>query len=168
MQKISETIEDFFKNVDLSPYSGADFENMTNMLNHWVQNEVGRAKINIPSSALITQDWVRSNVSHIQRLVKVRNKCKQCSVENPKKCPFDEENRERVRKYEREEGLDKGTINANVLLTHVCVENCDKPGSKGPSPVYRDMLMRPSLVYRHETIYYAYEACPVKGKTFQK
>lgn len=161
MQEISETVEDFFESTDLNPYSEMDFENMTNMLNHWIKDEVGRAKINVPNSAPVTPDWVEDNVSHIQRLVTVRNKCKQCSAEKPKECPFDEENRRRVREYEDEEGLGEGTIGVNTLFSRVCIESCGKPDKAE----YELQVIRPDLLYRGGKLYTAHGPCPVKGNT---
>jgi len=157
MQEMNETIEDFFENVDLKPYNEMDFENMANMLQHWTSDKVGRARINIPNSALITSDWVQSNVSHIQRLATVRNKCKQCRVKDPKKCIFDEENRRQVRKYEHEEGLDEGTIKVDTLLSRICVENCGKPDRAE----HELRVIRPDLFYKNEKLYMAYGPCPV-------
>lgn len=151
-------------------YSDRDLKNKVNLINHWIGDKSsGRAYFdNVKDSQTIKPEIVLQNIEAANELIKVRNACSNCDVEDFRGCPYDQKQIKQARDFEQENGLANGTISPRIFGSKVCVKNCGTPGSKGSDPVYRDVVMRPSLSFKHDRWHFAYGPCPVKSDTYTR
>lgn len=125
------------------------------IINRWIEDN-SRASFNIPSSFEFNEAFVWKNLSAISRLIEVRKFCESCHVENYEKCPYMEEQRDVVKRYENQEGLKEGTITPNTLKSSWF----ERRGRKN-KPIIFNTLMRPTIFYRANSVHTGWEICPI-------
>jgi len=161
-----KSVEDHY---GFSSLTKQDLKNFKKQINHWISDEnSGRAYFpNIKNSTQVTIEWIDLHLSAVRELAKTRQVCQNCTVESVIKCPKDKKARSRVRNFEDENGLARGTVNPSLLKSKVCIKNCATPGKKSNQPVYTYKLVRPNLV-EYGKILPGYESCPVRSSEWRK
>jgi len=131
---------------DIEIYSDQDINNFLGFINHWITDDTGRADINISNENQVTPEWVESYISSVNEIVRIRKFCEKCTVNTIDNCPYEVKQRRRVRKYERENGLEEGTLFPDNLRTN------------------NNKIARPTVLFRNNQHYFGYELCPIAPK----
>lgn len=155
--KIEDLLREVTKKLNVSEITDQDIKNKQSTLHHYIRDNVGRAGLNIPNDVEVPLEFIRANRPAIDELIKVRKRCVKCGgrdISTFDKCPYDEDKREKARKYEKEKGLDRGTITPTTLaFRNFYWRNKSAHGFRS--------LVRPTLMYRKGNFVLGYETCPI-------